>query len=492
MEYIFAYDFGTSGVKAALVDRSGTIVGVREQGYPLLKPQPFYVEQRPEDFWDAVCSVTKGVLSDTGVDPALVKGLNFGVQSFTMAPVDEDGNILYNFVSWLDGRAEKQAEEINAMYGAELVRSQDFQSRLLWFKQNEPEIYEKSKYFLDCNGFLQWKATGVMAVDSNYEGIMKYNEMFQQYLDMTLAPTDASKIAPIVRPCNKYGELDEKGASDLGLALGTPVFGGMVDVPAAAAGCGCIKPGDAHIYLGSSGWLSALTDEMCDASEGSYQITSVEPEILIYGGCTNSCCLMLDWTIDHFYKKEHEELGGKIYDLVNEEVSKVPAGCDGLSAFPWLFGEQFPISDSFIRASFFNISERHTRAHFVRAVMESLCFSMRGQMDLYTKDTGKTIEKLGVNGGGSLSEPWMQMMADIVKKPLYVPCETRHSGAIGAAFATAVGLGWCKLEDISEFIKEDKAYEPDPKKADIYDKKYELFYRYYELIKDISEELNEA
>ena len=491
MEYILAYDFGTSGVKAALVNREGTICAVKEHSYPLLRPRPLYVEQRPDDFWEAVCMVTRGAVQEAGIDPALVKGLSFGVQSFTITPVDADGNVLYNAVSWLDGRAEKQAEEINALVGFEIVRSQDFQSRLLWFKEKEPEIYENAKYFLDCNGYLQWKATGVMAVPDDYEGIMEYNPAFREYLDVTLSLTDASKIAPIVQAYREYGRLDDRGAADLGLCAGTPVFGGMVDVPAAAAGCGCINSGDAHLYLGSSGWLSALIDHPYETSEGSYQIPAVDPSLLVYGGCTNCCCLMFDWTMTRFYKKEYEELGNSIYPLVDGEAEQIPAGCDGLLAVPWLFGEQFPISDPFVRASFFNINQDHTRAHFIRAVMESVCFSMRGQIDLYYKDTGQTISRIGANGGGANSDVWMQIMADVLQIPVAVPRDARHSGAIGAAFATAVGLGWCKPDEIDRFVTTEKEFLPDPEKKEIYDRQYALFMKYYQTIKDLSREINE-
>ena len=302
---------------------------------------------------------------------------------------------------------------------------------------------------------------------------------------------DMDKLPPMVQPCKEYARLDARGAEELGLCENTPVFGGMIDVTAAATGCGCINPGDAHVYLGSSGWLSALIDQPYETSEGSYQIISMEPETLIYGGCTNCCCLMLDWAIEHFYAKEHKELGGDIYNFINQEIEKVPAGCDGLHAFPWLFGEQFPISDPFVRAAFFNVSEEHTRAHFVRAVLESLCMSMKGQIELYHKDTGNENGRIGVNGGGALSNPWMQMMADVLQTPIYVPKEARHSGAIGAAFATAVGLGWCKKEEIYDFIGIDRIYKPDTRNKEVYEKKYEIFFEYYDSIKALSRKINE-
>ena len=134
MSCIAAYDFGTSGVKAALIGRDGSILAVREKGYPLLKPAPLYVEQKPDDFWNAVCDVTRGVLEDSGVAPSEVSGLSFGVQAVTLIPVDREGNVLRNAISWLDGRAIEQADKINKACGMDLVRRQDYQPRILWIK----------------------------------------------------------------------------------------------------------------------------------------------------------------------------------------------------------------------------------------------------------------------------------------------------------------------------------------------------------------------
>lgn len=490
MEYIISYDFGTSGVKAALVRRDGAIATVREKGYPLLKPRPMYVEQSPEDFWNAVCEVTHGVLEDSGVNPADIKGLSFSVQAVTLIPVDEKGNVLYNAISWLDCRAEKQANEINEHAGAIVVRSQDMQSRILWIKENMPEMYAKTKYFLDCDGFLQYKCTGIMAVPSDYKGIRWQHPDIIEYNNICNALIDVEKLPPMVEACQEFGNLDKKGAEELGLLQGTPVFGGMIDVTAAAAGCGCTKPGDAHVYFGSSGWVSVMIDKVYNCSEGTYQLNSITPGLMIYGGCTNCCCTMQNWIIDRFYSNEKEELGDQLFSFLMKEMESVPDGCDDLYAAPWLFGEQFPIADPHLRAMFFNISDIHTRAHFLKATLESLCFSMRGQLDVCKKDTGIVVRKLGANGGGSLSPIWMQMLADVIGVPIEVPEEPRHSGAIGAALAVAIGLGWCSIENVYDFVHIQHVYKPNPANKALYDKKYQIWYKMYDSVKALYGEIN--
>lgn len=490
MEYVASFDFGTSGVKAALVSREGNLVAICEKGYPLLRPEPLWVEQRPEDFWNAVCEVTHGVLQTSGVAKEDVKGINFSVQSFTLIPVDEDGNVLYNAISWLDGRAESQANEINEYAGEILVRPQDKQSRILWIKECMPELYEKTKFFLDCDGFLQYKCTGIMAVAEDYDGILWRHPTIKAYEDAASALLDREKLPPMVEACRKYGGLNAQGAADLGLVEGTPVFGGMIDVPAAAAGCCCIRPGDAHVYFGSSGWISVMIDEAYACSEGTYQLNSIMPGLMIYGGCTNCCCTMQNWIIDRFYSQEKESMGEELFKYLAKELEKVPDGCDGLYATPWLFGEQFPIADPHLRALFFNVKDVHTRNHFLKAVLESLCYSMRGQLDICKKDTGITVSKIGANGGGSLSPVWMQMLADILGVPVEVPENSRHSGAIGAALAAAIGLGWCTVENVNDFVHIKCVYHPDPAKKSMYDQKYTVWYKLYDAVKDLYGEIN--
>ena len=473
-QYIAAYDFGTSGVKIALVDFTGAVAGVSEKGYNLYYPKEGYVEQSPEEYWEAVCAVTRKALVISGVLPEEVVGLSFSVQSYNLIPVTAEGEILYPAVSWLDSRASKQAEKINEALGLPLVRSQDFQSRLLWFKEEMPDIYDRAAWFLDCAGFLHWKATGVMAVSEDHPGLAIQPDFLQEYLDATLGVAEVGKLAPMVEATKVYACLDKKGATELGLCEGTPVFGGCVDVVAAAAGAGCINEDEANVYLGSSGWLSVLVSSPADAAPGSYYLPSIKPGLVIYGGCINSCCMATNKVAALLYAEE-KAMGKDYWSVINREVDLVPAGCEGLMATPWLRGEQFPVSDDNLRASFINLSSEHTRADMMAAMMESLCHSLRWQAELYEQDHGKKVQSVVANGGGSLSDPWMQMLANVMGCEVSVPEQRRHSGALGAAVAAGIGLGVCTPDDVSSLIHMERKYIPDPEKKDLYDRRYAMF-----------------
>lgn len=493
-KYILAYDFGTSGVKAALVGYDGTLLGYEERGYPLLSLQPGYAEQEPSAYWDAVCKATRAVVEKVGVAPGSVSGMAFGTQGMGIIPVDAGGNVLYNNITWIDSRAREQADEINEKLGSHAVDASDTLSKLLWFKQNEPALYEKTKYILDCTGFLNLKATGKMYADytgsAPYHPVPAVNEKLQHMY--TAAGLPLEKFPPLI-PCSGYvGELTERAAEELGVTTGVKVYMGVVDVTVAAVGAGCCREGDVHIYLGTSGWITAITGSnyLTDACTGIYQLPSLDVNALIYGGCVQSACLAFNWTLDNFYRREKAELGECIFELIEEEVEQVPPGSNGVLASPWLMGERCPIMDEKARGVFLGVSNLTDRRDLVNAMMESICFSLRMQMDYYRRDTGKWPERVGAIGGGAQSEHWMQMMADVLHTPVYLPRSCRHSGAIGAAAIVAVGEGVYKPDEIGDFVQIERTFYPVEENVRAYDRYYALWKEVYPALKDIFEKLS--
>ncbi len=487
-KYILAYDFGTSGVKAALVDFKGTLLGYEEKGYPLISVATGYAEQDPDAYWNAVCSATRAVIETTGVPADSIAGMAFGTQGMGIIPVDVDGNVLYNNITWIDSRAREQADEINNKIGAHVMDASDTLPKMLWFKQNEPELYAKTKYILDCTGFLNMKATGMMT--SDYTGNAPYSPIpaMQEYMEnmYRTAGMDLDKYAPLI-PCTGYvGHLSEKAAKELGIATDTKLYMGVVDVTCAAVGAGCCKEGDVHLYLGTSGWITAIigNEYVPNVSTGIYQLPSMNNSSLIYGGCVQSCCLAFNWTINEFYHVEKEELKNDIFKMINKEVEQVPAGSNGVLSSPWLMGERCPIMDEKTKGVFIGVSNLTTRKDLVNAMMESICYSLRMQMDYYKQDIGKWPNKVASIGGGSQSDHWMQMMADVLNTPVVRPSNCRHSGAIGSAAIVAVGMGICKADEIDSFVQFERTFEPIPENVAVYERYYKLWKELYPALKD--------
>ena len=501
---ILAYDFGTSGVKAALVDFEGTLLGHEERGYPLISVATGYAEQEPEAYWEAVCEATKAVIKKVGVNKEDIIGMSFSTQGMGIIPIDKDGNVIYNNITWIDSRARKEADYINEKAGIHIYDASDVLPKMLWFKNNEPDVYEKTKYILDCTGFLNYKATGVFEVD--YTGSAPYSihedvtEKQQRLFE--IAGMDVNKFPPLI-PCSGYvGNLTEQAAEELGVTTNVKVYMGVVDVTCAATGAGCCKEGDVHLYIGTSAWISAIIgkDYIKDVSTGIYQIPSVDLTKQIYGGCVQSAGLALNWTINNFYRVESEILSGKvftfledgnIFDYINKEIDGVQPGSNGILASPWLMGERCPIMDEKTKGVFIGATNLNDRRDFVNAMMECICYSLRMQVEYYTQDTGKTPAKIGAIGGGALSNHWMQMMADVLKVPVYRPENCRHSGAIGSAAIVCVGMGIYKPDEIDKFVQIAETFIPNEENMVLYDKYYKIWKEIYPSLKGIFEKLSE-
>jgi xylulokinase len=493
-DLIAAYDFGTSGVKAALVSVDGVFVASSECGYPKITPKLGYVEQDTRDYWAAVCEATRHVIARAGIEPVLVKGMSFSTQGAGIIPLGYDGRVLHNNITWLDSRAGEQAAKINAVMNADVQTGYNVPAKLMWLRENEPDLYEKTRYFLDCTGFLVYQCTRQVYMELTNPSPHSLNPVMAERKRnlYRAAGVDLAKLPPL-KLCSEFvGNLLADAARELGLTTACKVFMGTSDIAAACAGTACVAPGDAHVYIGSSGWLSVLRETafLDNPSPAIYQMYGINKDTLIYGGCVQSACMTLNWAIEQFYHAEKMEPGCDIFSLVSREIADIPPGSGGLIATPWLYGEACPVKDENARAVLFNLTHLHDRRHIINAVLEGICYSLRGQIEYYTRDTGRTLERLGACGGGALNDHWMQMLADITKLPVYRPANVQHAGAMGTALVAGVGLGLYGVEEMGQFIRIETTFTPRAEHADCYDKLYGVFKRLYPSLRELYAELN--
>lgn len=489
-KYIASYDFGTSGVKAVLVGEDGRVCAHATVGYPLLTPKSGWAEQDPDAYWSAVCRATGDALCAGAIDPDDVIGVVFGTMWKGVIPMDAQGHPLHNCIIWLDARAEKQARVLNERMGTDRFCAQDYWAKLMWLRDEHPDIYDAADCILENNSYLKFKATGKKGVDlSNSLVTSSKEELKAEYESiMAAAGLDLSKFPPCIMPWETLGGLTERASVELGLPVGTPVFGGCGDIPAIAIGSGSSAMDAAHIYLGSSGWLGVTVPRRVDGLGECYQSLDMDKEIMLY--TMQSACMSFDWAIHRFYHSEWQAMGGRVYDLVNDELDTVPPGADGLLATPWLHGERPPLSDK-ARGMFFNMKAEHVRRHFVAAMQESICYMLRMKLERYTQDTGRRIELLRVVGGGTASNHWMQALSNVLRVPIEVPADSRHAGAIGTAYCALIGLGRCaNFENANELIHVEKRFEPCEETAWAYDKLYECFCQLFPALRSVFETLN--
>lgn len=494
-QYVLAFDCGTTAVKVVVISEEGQVICDYKVEYPLIQLQPGWAEQDPEVLWQAMCDSAKGAIQKAGITGADIMGMAFAAPWKNVIPVDKDGNVLRNSIIWMDGRAIDQAKRLNETMGEFIGTGQEYWPRLMWVKENEPEIWNKAEYIMGLNTYFKWRATGTIATEPSDDFIHSFEpslqERYSKILDAAGITEDLHKFPELKLATDNMGGLTAKASEEMGVAEGTPVYGGFGDLVAITIGTGCCQNGLSHIYLGTSGWFASLDKNRESLKPGLW--FSFDPTLEGAIWAVQTGCMAFDWAVSQFYHKEREDMGNddETFALVNHEIAEIPAGCDNLIATHWLNGELPPLGSKNTKGVFLNVTSNHDRRHFVKAIMESLCYSHRMGMLDYEKQSGKKVESIRVVGGGASSDIWCQAMADILKVPVEVPASPRYAGAMGVYNCIMVGTG--RLADYNalyDAVKIEKTFMPNEETFATYDRLFEAYTKLHASLKDVYIGLN--
>ena len=504
-KYIVAHDVGTGGNKAVLVDTQGNVRATAFTAYPVHYPHPDWAEQDPQDWWHAVALTTRQVLEQAGVSPSDVLCMTHSAQLLSIVPMGVDGQPLRPAIIWLDARAPGQAQRIMrkflgpklfaAIAGAELS-GKDGIPKLLWLKENEPQVYKEMSCFLDVNGYLIYRATGRKVFEWSCASAIGCELKTTDWLRAIIRyiGVDLDKFPPIVRSIDQVGKLTKEAAQELGLLEGTPVVGGGGDAPAAVVGAGAVGEGDGHIYLGTSGWVGVVTSKNPTGRHGVACIKSADPDKALLFAEMETAGACLKWIADEFYRHEQADPNvPNVYALMDQKVEAIPAGSGYLVCTPWLYGERAPIADTWVRGTFFNLSADHTREHLLRAVYEGVAYNLRWIIEIVEKTFGFPLPVLRVIGGGARGAPWMQIIADVTGRKVEVVVRPQEAGAVGMALTAAVGLGlYPDFQSLKRVVKVERQFEPQERNAETYNVLYRAYQRLYSSLRDLYRDVNEV
>jgi xylulokinase len=497
---VIAHDIGTSGLKSALVESNGQILANTTCPYPMLTPNPGWAEQEPSDYWNAVVINTKRLLQK--IDKSRILGIVFTSQSMGIIPVDIDGNVLHRNISWVDGRAEEQAQWMMKILGGRSafksligieITGKDVIPKLRWLKQNKPEIYRQTYRILDVNGYLRFKATGKMAAEWSGASTWGFNlkKKDWEYKYFRWGGIDKQKLPELIRSTDVAGTLTPEAADELNLPTNTPVYGGCDDSQGAALGAGCIHDGAVFAYIGTAAQFGVISDKNLKFRNGAACIQSADPNKNLLIGVTETAGNNVDWLIEKFFKEDLERVGKEgIYDILSNEANKVAAGSDYLIFTPWFMGERYPVSSTTTRGTIFNLSMEHTRGHLIRALFEGIGYNIRWTMENLERDYKFKIPEFRFVGGGSKNSLWMQTIADITGRKVNTTYHPTMAGAIGAAICAFVGSGLLKsFYEADRIISTKKTFSPNPNNRKIYD---ELFVNYQDVFYSLKETYKRA
>ena len=501
MNYILAFDVGTTRTKAVLTATDGSVVASAAETYPIYYPEPDFAEQDPADWWNAIGKTSRELMAGGAVLASRIAGLAFSTQMLNVICLDGKGNPLGRSISWLDCRAHQEAESIMRRLGGPkifasllgtAITGKDVLPKIWWLKRHAPELYAGAASFADASGYLLYRATGRLVFEwscASVTGLFNLKSKKWDGVVMRLLGIDPAKYPVLVGSSEKVGGLTAEAARHLGLLEGTPVFGGAGDAMSAAVGSGAVGEGDGHLCLGTSGFVGLVTQKRVTGRRGMASVQSADPEKLLLVGETETAGSCLKWAAREFYGASEDDPA--IYRRMDEDVASTAPGSGRLIFTPWMYGERSPVSDESLRAGFFNLSAGHTRAQMTRAIYEGVAFNLRWILDSMDEMYKFHPDPLRVIGGGANGAPWLQIVADVTGRRLERMSNPQESGAIGAAMLAAVGLGiQPSVESIKSVLRPAAIIEPHPAPRKIYDDLYAAFREIYPALKGLYHKLN--
>jgi len=494
MAYTLGIDIGTYETKGVLVDEAGVIHAQAARGHKMLVPQPGWAEHRPrEDWWGDFVFVCKALLSDSGVDPRQIEAVACSAIGPCMLPVDTSGDPLMNGVLYgVDGRAAAQVQELTDRIGEDTIiarcgnalTSQSVGPKILWLKQERPEIYAQTAHVVTSTSYLVQQLTGEVVID-HYTAAS-----FSPLYDVT-TQTWVDDLADDILPLDKLprllwsneiaGHVTAVAAAETGLAPGTPVTAGTIDAAAEALSVGVDQPGDMMMMYGSTIFIILRAQSQVFDPRIWYAPWLFEGEHASMAGLATSGTLT-HWFRDELARDLDPE---QAFPALAAEAAAAPPGANGLLMLPYFSGERTPIHDINAKGALFGLNLTHTRGDIYRALIEGIAHGTRHVTDTFS-DLGQSPARLLAVGGGTKNALWLQATSDITGID-QILCEKTTGASYGDAFLAALAVGLVGRSDITRWNPVTNVISARKNKT--YDKAHGLFRRLYEQTKDIAAEL---
>lgn len=480
-------DVGTTGSKSTLWDEKGELLSSSYGEYPLYHRKPHLSELNPKEVWLAIKRVIRDSCSKISYPP---RTLSISALGEAFIPVDKLGNPLRWSMTTVDARATEQvkwweenfgAEEIYKITGQPLTSEMPIYTlqKIQWIKKYEPEIYRKTWKFLCWEDFVIFKLTGKAVIDYSLASRtmffdLRKNKWSDSILDS--AGIDPDSLADVKPPGYPVGEITKEASKETGLPEGTLIVTGGHDQPCASLGAGITGEGP---LLDSTGTVEcygivqerlSLKDEL--RRKGYAVHTYVDGKYFTFGFSPTGGAL-LKWFKDNF---------GNTYDKIIEDASTSPPCSRGLFIFPYFEGSGTPHWRRGARGLFFGLTLSTRKSDLARAILESLSYELRWNIDTF-ESHGFKIDEIFAVGGGALSEFWLRLKASITGKKIITPERKMETSALGAAILGAYGSGFYPSIEKAKnmMVRIEKSYEPELREEyeDGYRKYVDLYFKFY-------------
>ena len=502
---IIAYDLGTGGNKASLYDADGVCLASTFFAYETLYPQAGMHEQRPGDWWDSIVNSTNQLLDVSRVDKNEIECLAISGHSLGVVPINKKGELLRKSTPiWSDSRAGVQAEAFFEKTDEKnwyMTTGNGFPAKLysafkiLWYQDNEPDVFKEIFKVIGTKDYVNYKLTGQIKTDFSYaSGCGVYDLKGWNYSPELIQASGLNEsIFPEIVPSTEIiGELTTEAADSLGLPKEVKVVCGGVDNSCMALGARNNESGRVYLSLGSSAWIAVSAEEpVLDAVSRPFVFTHVIPNMFTSAVSIFSAGNSFRWLRDHICPDlvdKSAETDQDVYELMTKLADGSDPGANKLLFNPSLAGGSSQEPNADIRGAFSGLDLGHTRADLIRAGMEGISMNLGAVLQVLKSFTTLSNEMVIV-GGGSKSDLWRQIFADVFEMDIVKTNIGEEAGSLGAAALAAIGSGiWKDFSKVDQIHQVESIKKPIPENTAIYKKLLPAF----EILRNAQAEIGEA
>lgn len=487
LTYLLAIDIGTTSTKGLAVTPTGEVIASHQVFYPTQYPQPSQVEQSPEIIFQAVLEAIREVFKKS-INHHLA-GICFSAAMHSILAVDENGNPITPLIIWADTRSSAQSKKIKALGIAQQlyeetgtpVHPMSPLCKLLWWKENQPQIIERAYKFISIKEFVVQRLTGEYLIDystASATGLFDIKELKWSTEAFRFLQVTKENFSIPVSIYHQVVGINYSIAKQMGIDQKARIIVGASDGCSAQLGSRAMSQGDLTITLGTSGAVRIARHKQIIDPQARIFNYILDDEFFICGGATNNGTALLNWYTEKFDLTASKD----IVEFV-DEINSITLGAEGLIALPFLLGERAPMYNPDARGVFFGVSMNHTRKHFQRALIEGICFELKSIVGAVEQSTEKS-KKIIASGGFTHSTAWVQILSNVLGRQLVVS-DSNDASALGA-----VAIGFKSLDIVFKMNHADeKIFYPDESLNKLYETQFEIFETLYAQLESSFEKL---
>ena len=487
-EFIFGVDIGTTSTKVVLYQRDGTIVGQHSVGYPMLSPQAKVQEQEADAIYQAAVRSVRALTEQYPEQTQQAIGLALSSAMHSLIAVDLEGQPLTHSITWADRRSAPWVAKLQERCDAPALYHRTGTPahpmlpllKLMWLKAEQPELFQRAAKFISIKEYVIHRWCGDYVVDhsiANATGLFNLKTLDWDSEALELAGITRKKLSQLVPTTHVLPKLQPEAASNLGLAVTTPVVVGASDGALASLGVGALTSRTAAITVGTSGAIRVMLEQPQTDPKGRLFCYALTPERWVLGGATNNGGIVLRWLRDTLADTEVDTarlLQQDAYDILTAIAATIPAGSNGLVFHPYLAGERAPLWNANARGSFFGLGLEHNKAHMIRAVLEGIVYNLYAIAQALEEAAGP-IQSIRATGGFARSALWRQMLADVFDQTVIIPASNEGS-CFGAAVLGLHALDCLSdLNEVAEMLSETRTHRPNAENVARYQKILPLY-----------------